>query len=79
MADKITSADKRLVKDFLHDYVNDGGDAAIPFQAFERTQQWADGYTFTEIAEQEGVSPQTVGKQVRKVVMEIKNYVKEVR
>jgi DNA-binding CsgD family transcriptional regulator len=64
---KLTAKDKRQVRDAIDRFVAGGGDAQMSLMAYQRTKQWCDGYTFSEIAEQEGVSAQTVQVSVNKV------------
>jgi predicted DNA-binding protein YlxM (UPF0122 family) len=73
----LTNKDKRLVRDTINQYVQSGGDGQISLMAYQRAVQWGDGYSFAEIAAEEGVSPQTVAVSVKKVVEYIKQFTGE--
>lgn len=74
---RLTQQDKRVVKEYINKYVQNGGEQRITLQTFHRTQQWSEGYTFAEIAEAEGVSAQAVQFSVKKAVDEILTFAEE--
>lgn len=71
---QLTAKDRRLVKDNIHQYVQGGGDGEITTQDYMRAMRWSESYSFAEIAEEEGVSSQTVSRSVRKVVANISKW-----
>lgn len=68
----LTTSDKRFVNEQLTRFVQLGGDKEITLKAYQRTAEWANGMTFAEIAEEEGVSKATVAQTVRGVVEKLR-------
>ena len=64
----VTSKDRRQVRDTINRFVQSGGDSLITLKNYARAVKWSNGYSFAEIAEEEGVSTQTVGVSVKQVV-----------
>ena len=64
----VTSKDRRIVRDNINHFVHAGGDSVITLKNYARAVKWSNGYSFAEIGEEEGVSTQTIGVSVKKVV-----------
>jgi DNA-binding transcriptional regulator GbsR (MarR family) len=70
----LDSKDKRLVRDYIHKWVNAGGDKEVTVGNYQRTVQWSEGMTMAEIAESEGVSKSAVSVSIINVVLRIKAF-----
>lgn len=67
-----TAADKELVRHNLVRYTNAGKPMTI--SSVIRLQQWLEGKTFKEIAEEEGVTDSAVAYSVKRSVKAIKAF-----
>lgn len=70
--ERLTTKDKRLIAEHLNHFVQDGGESVISMNDFKRAMMWSNNYSLQEIADEEGVTMQTVANGVKKVVARVK-------
>ncbi len=74
---KLTSQDKRTVAKYISPYIHEVGESSMSLMVYQRLNMWLEGFSFAEIAAEEGVSTQTVNTSVKRVVEDVLAFAQE--